>query len=1624
MASPPHSRFDFEIAIVCALPLEADAVLTLFDTFWDDNGDQYGRARGDQNTYTTGRMGNFDIVLVLLPSMGKVSAASAAASLRSSYPELKLVLLTGICGGVPKPAPGVDVILGDVIISKTVVQYDLGRQYPDTFSIKDGAEGLGKAMKQIQSFIIQFETNFKLEKLEKRAAAFLELLQQKANPKYQYPGTTEDRLFEASHQHKHHRSPACLCANFSKCGDPVCEESRGLSCDELGCNDLVQRERLREKQELQITDSNQEAQAFSIFIGRFGSGDKVLKSGEDRDRIARDHKLMAFEMEGAGLWGELPCLVVKAVCDYADSHKNKSWQNFAAATAASVTKALVECHIKTDKRSRGSTRWRENHPGFTEEDKACIRDLRNTDPRDDKTRIEETKGGLLKDSYCWILENDDFQEWKDNRNHRLLWIKGDPGKGKTMLLCGIINEMESLKVDYTISYFFCRASETGLNSATAVLRGIIYLFIIQRPSLISHVQEKYQVSGKRLFEDVNSWVALSKILLAMLKDPSLTNAMLVIDGLDECTEDLPCLMSFISQASCSHNAKWIVSSRNWPDIEQRLEVVSRKVRLCLELNEDALSTAVQAYVRYKVQRLSQNKKFDDKMRRNIEQRLITRADNTFLWVALVCQRLEEVAKWQVLRTIEDIPVGLNEFYAQMMGRIENLGNEISRLCQQVLRTVILAYRPLDLEELGQLSDFSEDVQSDIDSIEEIVKMCGSFLIIRNGTVYIIHQSAKDYLCKSTFVLPGGMEQEQYFMSKRLLSILLAPGALKRDLYNLHSPGFLIQDVSPPAPNPLTPIRYACVYWINHLDSSVPSRNPTYNDQSIESLLIQFFERKFLYWLECLSLLQSVSEGVTSLQKLEALCVTLGLQNVREIAWDANRFILAHQELIELAPLQVYASALIFSPTCSKIRQFYKKEELDWISLEPAEENWSPLFQFFSQYPEERELYNVASCVTFSVNGRYIGWATPFGVVYVWDTFSTIWPTELYTQIDTKPGIVKSIDFSGNYRRVMANCENICFVWDLNTNDRIGTFDFGYRYLSGHAILSHNGSQLALMTEATLTFWDIATNACIRTMDFSGSIESAIFLESHLRLATASKDNRIEVVEVTLDTYTGTSLLTTEHTARLEWVRLSPDGQRVYSLTKSEVKIWDVRTTSCLHILPTDVIDFGRWNKSVLLKDFWLATANDSKIEIWDLRQSVLVQVFSFPLGSSDFSMDGQWLATAVGCNIAIWDMQLRESRYLGRCHLINSETFPEIERQICNVQSVSLLDGDQLLALVYNSTKSYEVAMWSMVTGACLYELSVDWEPSFSRDGKWIASISSGTVKIWDTFTGTCRRTIQCGLNNAAFLSLSGDGCRFASTDSSRTEIWDTSTGTRILNTSDPGHSITGQSFSDDGQYFCCFLSNSTLRVWNTAIEIYMYALTGYGFPASDPLAVFSMDSRLLASGTKSGICVWDSTTGTQISGPFKVRNPEKVSFVFSKDARRLVALCYRSRYYVDSLQVWDVALGVCLQTMSLNTMNAFPNQFRLSVDPTTHAGAHTSFGSPRLHNGLADSPSQLSTQGLAYFGYGISADMRWIMKDEERFLWLPRQYREYPTVSGPVIALPLKSGRVQFLRFSETGRH
>ncbi|KAE8340565.1 hypothetical protein BDV24DRAFT_175256 [Aspergillus arachidicola] len=319
----------FGVGIICALPLEATAVSALFDTEWDSH--PYSKAVGDTNAYSTGSIGRHNVVLVHMAGMGKIAAATAAANLRASFEGVQLAIVVGICGAIPhRKQPDMEIHLGDVIISEGLVQYDFGRRYSSNqFARKDTPrDNLPRPSPEIRAGLAKLQVEQGRRALHERTLWHLSDLREKLYGIATYPGATEDKLFEPIYRHKHHVAWACVdCVK----NDDVCDSAIKLTCDHLQCDEsnLVPRQRLSEPFKP------------AIHFGLIASGDTVMKSGVDRDSIAARDQVIAFEMEGAGVW-ELfrSVLVIKAACDYADSHKSKNWQGYAAATAAAATKGF------------------------------------------------------------------------------------------------------------------------------------------------------------------------------------------------------------------------------------------------------------------------------------------------------------------------------------------------------------------------------------------------------------------------------------------------------------------------------------------------------------------------------------------------------------------------------------------------------------------------------------------------------------------------------------------------------------------------------------------------------------------------------------------------------------------------------------------------------------------------------------------------------------------------------------------------------------------------------------------------------------------------------------------------------------------------------------------------------------------------------------------------------------------------------------------------------------------------------------------------------------------------------------------------------------------------------------
>lgn len=439
-----------------------------------------------------------------------------------------------------------------------------------------------------------------------------------------------------------------------------------------------------------------------------------------------------------------------------------------------------------------------------------------------------------------------------------------------MLMCGIINELKN-EMDNTanIPFFFCQAADERINNATSVLRGLIYLIIDQQPSLLPHVRKRYDKTGKQLFEDANAWHALCDILSDILEDPTLYSTYFLVDALDECLTDLPKLLKFISELSSSgiSHIKWIISGRNSLVIEDCLDYTSEKIRLSLELNEASVSEAVTVYIQQKVQELTKKKMYNSDTREAVHQHLLANAQGTFLWVALVYEELQKARPWRTLKLLTAFPPGLDPLYIKMLEKIQD--SEDANICNSILATVSVVYRPIGLTELSTLVDLPNEVHGEF--LAELIASCGSFLTLRGDQIFFIHQSAKDFLVEraSSRIFPRGVAAEHSAIVSRSLPIMLS--TLRRNMYGLRN-SFQFLEYAPPQkpnPNPLDAIQYPCVFWVNHLQDAYFADSVGFEPHHWELVEI-FLREKFLNWIEAMCLLESAERAIEAILYLEEL----------------------------------------------------------------------------------------------------------------------------------------------------------------------------------------------------------------------------------------------------------------------------------------------------------------------------------------------------------------------------------------------------------------------------------------------------------------------------------------------------------------------------------------------------------------------------------------------------------------------------------------------------------------------------------------------------------------------------------------------------------------------------------
>jgi nucleoside phosphorylase len=317
---PPLPADKYHVGIICALPTEMAAARAILD---GEHGMFLDKDAQDHNTYFAGRIHKHNVVIACLPAGvdGTTAAASVANDMVRTFKGLRFGLMVGIGGGIPNLDKGNDIRLGDVVVSQPtgmtggVIQYDKGKSLDGGKFQRKGSLNAPPSALLTALSALRADHESEDSKVPTYLTEMLERKPKLRTNRYTFPGTDKDHLYQAECHHP--------------VGNATCDQ-----CD-------------RTHEVYRLSRGSTEPQ---IHYGIIASGSQVVKDAAVRDLLRDDCGALCVEMEAAGLMNSFPCLIVRGICDYADSHKNDAWHKYAATTAAAYTKELL-LYVSADQTS-------------------------------------------------------------------------------------------------------------------------------------------------------------------------------------------------------------------------------------------------------------------------------------------------------------------------------------------------------------------------------------------------------------------------------------------------------------------------------------------------------------------------------------------------------------------------------------------------------------------------------------------------------------------------------------------------------------------------------------------------------------------------------------------------------------------------------------------------------------------------------------------------------------------------------------------------------------------------------------------------------------------------------------------------------------------------------------------------------------------------------------------------------------------------------------------------------------------------------------------------------------------------------------------------------------------------
>ena len=344
-----------------------------------------------------------------------------------------------------------------------------------------------------------------------------------------------------------------------------------------------------------------------------------------------------------------------------------------------------------------------------------------------------------------------------------------------------------------LAYFFCQQQEPRLNNAVAVIKGLVFSLISQHGSFMDCLEDIDRAREEQEYGDRSSFWTLRTTFKNMLERVSLSRVYLLIDALDECTSGRDDILRVITRFGLEHKVRWVVTSQNEPQIKEYLEY--KAVHTSLEDHSTQVVAAVNGFIEFKVQELSQRKRYSSAWKEEVREHLLENAQGTFLWVALVCRELDEVRARYVKEKLGSFPPGLEPLYDRMLAQVNDQSKkEDAELCRRILRFVAVAITLQRLGALPQLCAFPNGMHDDLQNTEELVVRCGSFLNILHDTVHFIHQSSADFFINGPGgrVFPRGYHDEHSRVAEKCLQWIKR--TLKGDICNINDSGILCKEI--------------------------------------------------------------------------------------------------------------------------------------------------------------------------------------------------------------------------------------------------------------------------------------------------------------------------------------------------------------------------------------------------------------------------------------------------------------------------------------------------------------------------------------------------------------------------------------------------------------------------------------------------------------------------------------------------------------------------------------------------------------------------------------------------------------------------------------------------------------